>query len=46
MDRNVARDAENLSKLQEMGWQVLVIWECELRNSELVEQRIIGFLQT
>ncbi|MBY5399914.1 DNA mismatch endonuclease Vsr [Rhizobium leguminosarum] len=45
MDRNVARDAENLWKLQEMGWQVLMIWECELRDMKEVEKRIIDFLQ-
>ncbi|MBY3589483.1 DNA mismatch endonuclease Vsr [Rhizobium bangladeshense] len=45
MDRNVARDAENLSKLQELGWQVLVIWECELRDMKDVEHRITDFLR-
>ena len=34
IDGNVARDKDRILKLQEMGWQVLVIWECELKNSE------------
>jgi len=30
--RNVARDAENLESLHELGWKTLVVWECELRQ--------------
>ncbi|MGI0527307.1 very short patch repair endonuclease [Rhizobium giardinii] len=45
MDRNVLRDAENLSRLRESGWHVLVIWECELRDKDEVERKITGFLK-
>ena len=30
---NVARDQRNYELLREMGWKVLVVWECELRSS-------------
>ena len=30
---NVARDQRNYQQLQELGWRVLVVWECELRPS-------------
>ncbi|WP_353407357.1 very short patch repair endonuclease [Roseomonas mucosa] len=30
--RNVARDQQNEKILQSMGWDVLVVWECELRE--------------
>ncbi len=30
--RNVARDQRNYAALKEMGWQVLVIWECEVKG--------------
>lgn len=29
--RNVERDQRNCEALVELGWQVLVIWECELK---------------
>lgn len=32
LERNVARDAENCARLRELGWEVLVIWECEIRT--------------
>lgn len=31
-ERNQERDAENLKKLQDMGWKTHVIWECELKK--------------
>ena len=30
---NVARDQNNYEKLREMGWKVLVVWECELKKN-------------
>ena len=29
---NVERDKRNLKKLRHLGWKVLVIWECQIRN--------------
>jgi DNA mismatch endonuclease (patch repair protein) len=31
--KNVARDARMASSLEQLGWRVLVVWECELANS-------------
>lgn len=33
--RNAERDAENVRKLEEMGWRVHVIWECQLKKSAI-----------
>lgn len=30
---NVERDKKTYSQLEEMGWKVLVIWECELKKA-------------
>lgn len=32
-DRNVARDARTRELLEEMGWRVIVVWECELKSA-------------
>ena len=37
---NVARDARQEAALKELGWRVLVIWECETRNEAAVERRL------
>lgn len=45
LDRNRERDNENLVKLKESGWDVLVIWECETRDAALLRERIREFLE-
>lgn len=32
IQRNVERDINNKMALQELGWNVLVVWECELKK--------------
>nr|MBQ4454532.1 DNA mismatch endonuclease Vsr [Clostridia bacterium] len=34
--RNVERDGKNQKQLAELGWHVIVIWECQLKKKELV----------
>ena len=38
------RDAENQNRLREMGWDVLVIWECEMKDRDALQARIAAFL--
>lgn len=39
-ESTVARDARQISLLESLGWTVLVIWECELKDIGSVQQRI------
>ena len=39
------RDAEHQIRLYEMGWTVLVIWECEMKELGAVRARIRVFLE-
>ena len=41
---NVDRDARNLRVLADLGWETLVVWECETRNPESLVPRLVGFL--
>ena len=34
---NISRDERKKSQLEEMGWNVIVVWECELRPKERQE---------
>ena len=34
-ERNVERDEENEEALEELGWQVLIVWECELNEAPM-----------
>jgi DNA mismatch endonuclease (patch repair protein) len=40
--RNVARDARTRRELEGMGWRVVVVWECELRDMESLAARLAG----
>ena len=42
--RNVERDAKQITALQEAGWRVLVVWECETSDLSEVEARVSNFL--
>ncbi|MBQ3660512.1 MAG: DNA mismatch endonuclease Vsr [Firmicutes bacterium] len=37
IQRNVERDQQNIKALEDAGWQVIVIWECELKKKTLEE---------
>ena len=38
------RDASNVAALTEMGWRVLVVWECEIKETEHLENTLRQFL--
>ncbi len=46
--RNRARDAAHLRAYADMGWDVLVVWECETRGAEFAQgalaRRLAAFL--
>lgn len=37
---NVARDKRNEEALHDLGWKILVIWECETRDDETVRRHL------
>jgi DNA mismatch endonuclease (patch repair protein) len=45
LGRNKKRDKENQRKLKELGWYVMVIWECELKDQASLTSRIRAFLE-
>lgn len=44
--RNCLRDADNLAKLKSMGWKVLIMWECELRDEEAARRKMAEFMDS
>jgi DNA mismatch endonuclease (patch repair protein) len=42
--RNEARDTVNLQKLADMGWKVIVVWECEMKQIDAVIDRLAAEL--
>jgi DNA mismatch endonuclease (patch repair protein) len=44
LEGNRARDARNARRLKSDGWRLLVIWECQIRNTQLLARRVREFL--
>lgn len=39
-ERNIKRDKQKVSALEALGWQVLIIWECETKNAEYLSKKL------
>ena len=44
LDGNLRRDQANILALQKEYWSVLIVWECELKELDLLSRRIEAFL--
>jgi DNA mismatch endonuclease (patch repair protein) len=45
LESNRERDERQLKRLREAGWTILVIWECELRDVEVLKARVDRFMK-
>lgn len=45
LDANKSRDARHIAELESLGWCVLVVWECQIRELVTVMQRVTEFLK-
>lgn len=43
-EANKRRDRKNRRKLREMGWEILIVWECQTQEMEKLEERLVQFL--
>lgn len=37
LDRNVERDGEKVKALRKLGWRVITVWDCRLKQSQVRE---------
>ena len=43
--KNIQRDKENQSKLISMGWRVITLWECEVKNKDILSYKLRPILR-
>lgn len=43
IDGNIARDRRNLRDLKKEGWQILVIWQCQIKEEGKLMKRLLRF---
>jgi len=44
LERNKERDKRTRRKLRRDGWDVLVVWECEAKDTERLTDQVVAFL--
>ncbi|GAA4039571.1 very short patch repair endonuclease [Parerythrobacter jejuensis] len=45
-DDNIMRDNKNLIDLAEMGWETMVVWQCEAEKPDELADLLVDFLET
>jgi DNA mismatch endonuclease (patch repair protein) len=41
---NQERDTRQEKQLRELGWSIMTIWQCDLKNVDQLQQNILDFL--
>jgi DNA mismatch endonuclease Vsr len=42
---NIQRDERNETELKKLGWEVLIIWECQTKSEQELSSQLIQFLE-
>lgn len=39
--KNIERDRFNINNLNNKGWKVIIVWQCELKNADVMDKRLM-----
>jgi DNA mismatch endonuclease, patch repair protein len=42
---NVLRDRRTAQALHDLGWDVLIVWECETKDAARLEQHLLAYME-
>jgi DNA mismatch endonuclease (patch repair protein) len=45
LQNNADRDKRIVAALKKLGWQVLIVWECEIKNPSLILERVTQIIE-
>lgn len=45
LDKNIERDNRKESELKNAGWKVLTIWDCEIKDEDLLIEKVKSFFR-
>jgi DNA mismatch endonuclease (patch repair protein) len=45
LDRNMQHDKEIVHNLKGLGWDILIVWTCEIKNIDQLKDKILKFLE-
>ena len=40
INSNIERDKKNQNKLEKLGWKIIIVWQCELRNKKITTEKL------
>ena len=46
LTNNAIRDCENYKKLNSLGWEYFVVWECETKDLNQLSNRLLRYLES
>lgn len=46
IDNNQERDGKNIRLLEQLGWEVLVVWQCQLKDIESIKKQLMQFMKS
>lgn len=44
IQKNIERDRNNQDILESLGWDILAVWECEIKDVERLARKLVAFL--
>ncbi|HWM47695.1 MAG TPA: very short patch repair endonuclease [Xanthobacteraceae bacterium] len=44
IEKNRTRDAAVVAEIEDRGWRVLVVWQCEIKDLQALKRRLVRFL--
>lgn len=44
-NRTIKRDKKNQLMLKDLGWKVIVLWECEIIKANIIEKKLLNQLE-
>lgn len=45
LEKNKERDQRDIATLRQSGWEVLVVWECQLKDHQRLLKELVEFLE-
>jgi DNA mismatch endonuclease, patch repair protein len=46
LDKNIERDKVTVNALNQLGWEVLAVWSCEVKDTNKMKTKLLSFLDS
>jgi DNA mismatch endonuclease (patch repair protein) len=46
LDKNIERDKVTFCNIKKLGWSVLTVWACEVRDTDKLKNKLLSFLES